>query len=157
MPNVIILRGDPRIKSKVAAEALTPGKLLEDDGSGGIQEHDTAGGNCKPWVALTNPATNPSSTALIDVDNASGDNTNFAMGRPGEEFYMWLKDGENVSEGDLLESDGAGNLQAHTPQAVDEGGTATYSVLANAARFEAAEDKDSSAGTVAVRIRARVV
>lgn len=155
MPNTVQLKtySDEKQKEGIAAAAITPGELIEKDASGQFQAHSTAGGNVIPRIAIEESYIGND----IDTDYASGDQVRYNFGQPGEEYYMFLAAGENASDGDLLESDGAGALQVHTPQAVDEGGTATYDIYTNEAHFVAAEDKDNSGGTSRVRIKVEVL
>lgn len=131
---------------KLAAAAVTPGELLELDGSGDVQAHSTSGGSVgSKRVALESPHVDNPGTDSIDTDYASGDVVYFAHGLPGEVYYMWLAGSQNVSEGDLLMSDGNGALTALS-------GTTIRSVVA-----EAAEDNDNSTNGSRVRLRARIV
>lgn len=151
-PKNIVLKGDPIRKERIANEALTPGELLDIDADSELIPHGTAGGNATPLFCVEAEQIGEG----IDDDYSAGDQTQYVVGRPGDEIYAFLKAGENVADGDELESDGAGALQAHTPQAVDEGGTATYTIYARGIVARAIEDKDNSAGTARVRIKVEV-
>lgn len=151
MPEVgkILLDGESSAlipaEDKAAAGAITPGDLVESDGSGGLQVHGTADGNAplvivalEPMgVALTNERT-------IDKAYAAADTVRHAFPRAGAKLYMWLAAGQNVAEGATLVSNGAGKLQA--PGA----GTDPLKIVA-----VAAEAVNNGAGTVPVRIRVR--
>lgn len=105
-----------------ASEALTPGELVEIDSDSEFTPHATAGGGpVMPIVVKEEPFEDLST----DVD--SGDRTVGLQPRPGDVLFMFLADGENVSEGDALESDGAGALQAHgTASTGDEDNVVGY-------------------------------
>jgi hypothetical protein len=149
-PTTIVLLGDPMTKERIATGAITPGWLLEREAvNDGVQAHSTAGGDAAAYVAIENPA---QSEAAGFVDYADGDRCYFAVGKPGDEFYMIAASGNDVTYGDILESDGNGLLQLYTAQAVDEGGTATYTVYLNAARFMALEDVDASTADLRIRV-----
>lgn len=103
------------IKERVAAAAITPGMLIEITGANKVQAHNSAGQNAARIFALED--------ALQGKD--LGDN--YAVAAPvqcwhvipGEEVYAILADGEDVDEGDFLESAGDGYLQKHTPDVVE--------------------------------------
>lgn len=128
MANTIILKGDPMMKERPLKSSvdITPGMLCEYDTSY-VKPHANAGQNASPIFAVEN--------AIIgdDIDTAyttDGEAVLLAFCEPGTEIYAFLATGNNVSIGDLLESDGAGALQKHTvpSQAVNEGGAATYTI-----------------------------
>lgn len=153
-PKTVLLKGDPIGKEAISASgsAITPGQLIELTSGDEVQEHSTAGGNAQPIIARAEEYAGGS----IDDDYAVGDTVPFYVGRSGDEFYAFLADGEDVSIGDYLESDGNGDLQAHTPQAVDEGGTATYTIYGEAIVFKALEALNNTSGTPS-RIKVEVV
>lgn len=150
MPNTILLGGDPIGYEAISASgsAITPGQLVEITSGDEIQEHSTAGGNAQPAFARAEEYAGGS----IDDDYAVGDTVPYYVGRTGDRFYAFLADGEDVDIGDLLESDGNGDLQAHTPQAVDESGSATYTIYGQAARFKALEAKAPSGSNTRIKI-----
>lgn len=153
-PNKITLKQYVEAQKEApAAIEVTPGELLEETSAGEVQPHSTAGGNCVPLIAKVEGYIGKN----IDETYAAGDQVRYEAGHTGEEYHMFLAAGENVSQGDLLESAGNGAFQAHTPQSVDEGGTATYTIYQNAARFKAAESVDNSGGAEAVRIKVEVI
>lgn len=161
MPNTILLSGQPQIHEGVANVAITPGQLIEflppGAGGGELRPHTNAGQNAAPMVALesTTPKRGVATTA-IDTAYAAAEQVRYAFARPGDRLFMWLAAGNDVGVGALLESGDNGALRAHTPQAVDEDGAASYTIYVQAPRFMAAEavDNDPGAGGAAVRIRA---
>jgi hypothetical protein len=117
-PKTIILKGDPIRKEGVASEAITPGHLVEFGGSNDLQAHSTAGGNARKAFAVENDLVGG---AITDA-YAQDDTLQYVIARPGDEVYALLAHGENVSEGDALESDSNGALQEHTaPGGSDSG------------------------------------
>lgn len=130
---------------KLAQSAVTPGELLELS-SGLVQAHSTGGGSVSAVrVALESPHVDNPGTDAIDTDYAGSELVYHAIGAPGDVFYMFLAGSQNVSEGDLLESDGAGALQALS-------GTSVRSAIA-----AAAEDNDNSTNGSRVRLRAQIL
>jgi len=154
MANTITLKGKKISlrKEADAAAAITPGQLLEEDTNGEVQPHSTAGGSAQPAFAIENGMIGDD----IDVDYSVGDNVHYRVFNKGAEVYAFLANGENVSIGDLLESDGAGALQAYTAQAVDEGGTGTYTIYDNAIVVKAKEALNNTSGSPS-RIKVEVV
>lgn len=153
MSNTILIKGDPQKQEEKCAAIVTPGELLTFNASGLLIPHGTAGGNPNPtMVAMEQEIIGNG----IDTDYASGDTVQYLIPKPGDVLYMFLADGENIDKGDPVESDGNGDLQEHTPQAVDEGGAATYTIYANAVLGYAEEDLDNSAGGARARIKVRI-
>ena len=114
---------------------ITPGMLLDIDGDGDLIKHDDAGENAVPYIAVENDYIGDD----IDEDYNDEDQIRYHIGITGERYYMWLQDGENVSEGDFLESAGDGTLQEHVLPEDTDGGT-TGDIHTQAARFIAKED-----------------
>lgn len=133
-----------------AAAAITPGMLLELTTAGKVQAHSSAGGNALPYIALENELEGEG----IDDAYAADDQVQVWVGTRGEEAYMILADGENVSIGNYLESNGAGYLQKHTEDteswesgSQQEGRSITiYSQQIVAQALEALDLSDSSGG-----------
>lgn len=95
----------------VAAAAITPGNLVEVASTGKVQKHSTAGGNALPKFAVEDELQGKG----IDEDYAAADQVQVWTPGRGDMVYALLADGQDVSIGDFLESDGAGKLQAHSP------------------------------------------
>ncbi len=154
MPNRIILKGSPIYKERPlkASVDITPGMLCDYDGAD-VKPHATAGGNASPIFAVENEIIGD------DIDTAytsDGETVKLAFCNPGAEVYAWLETGNNVSIGDLLESNGAGALQKHTAQAVNEGGAATYTIYARGPVARAIEAQNNTSGANA-RIKVEVL
>lgn len=147
--SIVIQAQEVTRKEALAGEAsIKPGHLLEWS-SGNLVTHNSAGGVLpNKLIALESPTPNDESNASIDVAYANGDRLYYAVGKPGEVYYMWLAAGENASKGSQLISDAAGGLTVATVDA---------STLANAIVGVAAEAKDNSGGGAAVRIKVEIV
>lgn len=140
MANVILLDGEAREEDYDAAATLTPGELvLPGSTEGEITVNATAVDPDAPRWFVREQVENAG--AGIDDDIASGDTCTVLKCESGAVVNAWLAYGENVSEGDALESDGAGALQAHT----------SGRIIAFAG-----EDNDNTSGGARVRIRAIV-
>jgi len=108
---------------KATAAVINPGMLLELTSAGYVQAHVTAGGNVLPMFALE------------DELQGNGIDTAYAVSVPiqvwipnrGDQVYGILADGETVSIGDFLESNGNGYLAVHTPD-IAVGGSSKESV-----------------------------
>ena len=73
---------------------------------------------------------------------------------PGDIVYGWgAAAATAITNQALLESAGNGTVRLHTPQAVDEAGSATLNIVQNGAIFRALEAVDNSGGGTAVRIK----
>ena len=140
-----------------ADEALTPGELVRFDADDELEPHGTAGGNALPIFVVENPyAETAAGAKAIDTDYALGSYARVIYAQPGDLVYDWLADGQNVAKGAALVSDGAGALQSGGTQAVDEGGTVTYTVYTDSVVGYADQDLNNSAGGARARIKVRV-
>lgn len=160
--NTILLQINERganrpIFEGVADAAITPGELLTFHTDGELKAHATAGGNALPMFAVEDPYNGDTANPAIDVDYATGETTRYVFAQPGDVVYAFLADGENVARGDMLESDGAGALKAHTARAIAEGGSSTYTMYIRGIVASADEALNNSAGGQRNRIKARVV
>lgn len=147
MPHKILLKqgdGGAIRKELVAGGTITPGMLVERTSSDTAQAHSTPGGNAATAFASENDLVGDG----IDDDYDSGDTVQLRYCQRGEEVYALLADGEDVSIGAQLESDGTGALQEHTPVGSD--------VQANAIVAIALEAINNASGDV-VRIKVEVV
>ncbi len=89
-----------------ADAAITPGMLVELT-STGVKKHATAGGNALPMFALEDELQGNG----IDDDYATDDKVQVWIPNRGDIVNALLKDEQNISVGDFLESDGEGKLQ----------------------------------------------
>jgi len=110
---------------KSTAVAINPGMLLElDETAGYVKAHANAGRNVLPMFALE------------DEMQGNGIDTAYAVSVPiqvwvpnrGDQVYAILADGESVSIGDFLESNGDGYLKVHVPD-IAIGGSSKESVI----------------------------
>lgn len=131
-----------------AGEAITPGMLVSVASDGDVDKNSSAGGVCEKLFALEDELQG----RTIDTDYDSGDPVQCWLATPGEEVLAWLANGEDVSIGDLLVSNGDGQLKAMT---ADSSGVVVeeYPI---AVALEAVDMSGSSgvdpSGRIAVRI-----
>jgi hypothetical protein len=148
--NTVVLKDFLKIfEEYVAAGVITPGMLIEYTSAGTVQAHSTAGGNVLTMLALEDELQGND----LDDDYAVGDPVQCWIPMRGAVAYMMIADGEDVSIGDLLESDGAGKLQVHV---ADNGGKTTPNQIV-AQALEAVGMSGSSAADPTGRIEVRIV
>lgn len=134
-----------RTREALAGEAgITPGMLLEWSGADLLKHNSAAGDAEAKKVAIENPWSDHGSGAAIAHAYADNETVFYIHALPGDQFYMWLADGENAAKGAALGSDGDGALDVLT---VD------VSLLEGAIVGYAAEAVDNSAGGAVARIR----
>jgi hypothetical protein len=104
------------LEKNAANDGLFPGKMLEVNTSDQVQEHSGASSAAIPMFALEDELQGNG----IDDTYSSGDPVQVWIPHRGDEVYAVLADGENVSIGDKLESDGNGSLQGGTTAPVAE-------------------------------------
>ena len=97
------------IEEIVATSAITPGMLLGLDGSNQVVPHSVAGGNAIRMFALEDELQGKG----INDAYAAADPVQVWFPGRGDEVYAILADGENIDEGDYLESNGDGLLKKH--------------------------------------------
>ena len=113
MPNSIILK---RLGAEVIEEitatavAIKPGYLVEMASATTVQAHSTAGGSVLPMFAIEDQFQGKAITA----DYAVSVKIQVWIPRRGDQVYAYLADGQSVSAGDFLESNGVGVLTSHT-------------------------------------------
>ena len=146
-PNTIHLGGDQTLVGDIAAGAsvVTPGMLV-DRASGVYIPHGVSTGVAQPAFALEQPYMNTGQdqsphVLTIDEDYAVGDLMDVGIGHTGATYYALLASGQNVVDGAVLASDGAGALTASSTNPV----------------VSAIEDVDNSAGPGNARIRVEVL
>lgn len=148
MPNIVLLKGAPLRDEGVAAEAITPGALVERTSTGTVQNHSTAGASAAPVFAKERAL---AGDGLADA-YASGDTVLLLTCRQGDEIYAFVAAAATaITAGDFLESDGAGGLQVIAVDAATDN-TERESVVA-----QAMESVDNSGGGSIARIKVRVV
>lgn len=123
MANTIELKkyGDNVIKEITGSGTIYPGMLLERTYSSGskVKAHSNAGQNAQPLFAIEDALQGN------DIDDAysSGALVRCEYFRSGDEVNAILADGESVTVGDFLESNGAGYLRKHS---ADSAGVVEY-------------------------------
>jgi hypothetical protein len=112
-------------KEANAASTIAPGMLIEYTSAGKFQPHSSAGQNAVALFAIEDALQGNG----IDDTYSSGDPVRGWFPQRGEEVFAILKDGENITKGDMLESGGSGYLQKHTEDvdASAAGATTIYS------------------------------
>jgi len=104
----LINSGSARFEEHRAAEAITPGMLLELDANGEVVTHITANGPSEKMFALED-ALQGNTIADAYADN---DLVFCILAAPGDVIYAILELGANVAIGAQLASAGDGTLQA---------------------------------------------
>lgn len=132
------------------AEAVKPGHLVDIDSTPEVIKHATAGAAIGTVKVADDHLT---SQKAAEDPYLNGEQVNMLINPPA--FRGWLASGENVARGALLESAGGGELREHVPQAVDEGGTATYNVVVLPVVGEADEAVDASGGVKRIKVLRR--
>jgi hypothetical protein len=121
-----------------ASKDVTPGMWLEFS-SGAVQPHSNASAVPSPKIVAVE-APYRSGAGIETAYDVDGEEVDFHYAQSGEQFFCLLAAGEDISAGDLLESDGAGGVQA---------GASTF--------LRALEDVDNSASYEYARIRVEVL
>ena len=109
-PKTILLKGGFRLEEMPAAAAITPGMLLAMDGDGKAAVHASAKGVAERMFAFEDVLQGKTIADAYSTDNP----VQCGIVNPGAEVYAWVKGGETVLVGGLLEADGAGRFQAVT-------------------------------------------
>lgn len=105
--------GDVTRRELLAAEAITPGELLEIASATTVGPHSGAAGFLQgKLVALESQTPDHDTNPSIDEDYDIGDTVYYAEGKPGDIFYMFLAAQETtvMNPPSPLVSDGAGAL-----------------------------------------------
>lgn len=140
-PNTISLRvwSIKEDKAPLATgQDVTPGMFLEFS-NGNVQPHASAAAVPAP-IIIAVEAPYRSGAGIETAYDVDGEEVDFHYAASGERFYALLAAGEDIAEGDLLESDGAGGVQA---------GASTF--------LRALEAVDNSASYEYARIRVEVL
>lgn len=115
-PHTIAIQGGAaRLEETSGEAAIKPGHLLAVS-SGEVIKHATADGTVLPvLVALEAVTAAGVAKAAIDSTYDDGDTVYYAVGQPGDVFYMWLATGNNAVDGvSPLGSNGDGTLKVVT-------------------------------------------
>ncbi len=129
----VALRGSPEVDEQTSASAaFTPGDLIEID-TGQWRRHANAGLNAAAAFALERDETGDG----IDVDYVLNDAVKAGYFAPGMRVNAFIASGQDLSEGEFLESAGDGTLRALVTDAATDD-TQRKSVVAVAAADSAA-------------------
>ena len=112
----ITIMGDPIRKENLASGAITPGHLIERLAATTVRNHTTSGGNAQKMFALEDELQGKE----IGEDYATGTRVMFGIFRAGDEVYARIANGQTVAYGNLLESNGDGELKVHVPQTLED-------------------------------------
>lgn len=136
---VIALQGNPiQYEDWAAAEAITPGQLVNINGSGLLIKHATAGGAAGRMFAMARDEMGDD----IDTAYAIGDTVKVGAFHAGQRVNAFIASGQNITVGTFLESAGAGVLRAFA---------------AGVILGQAVESVNNTAGPSAARIRVQVM
>ena len=137
--------GEPVQKEAKAEATITPGNLIQYHTDGDVKKHATAGG----WGGRKFAIEDALQGNEIGDDYSADDQVQFIDCGPGDEVYAWLAQGESVSIGSPLESNGSGLLRVSS----GEGSELPGSILA-----QSLETLDlSTSGDSATRIKVEIL
>jgi len=138
------IQGEPAVKEKLTAAALTPGHLVELTTSDTLQKHSTAAKTASKTFALTDTAVGGD----IDTAYASGARARYGAFGSGQEVYALVAaSAAAIVIDDSLESAGDGTLRKVVTD------TATDDTQRNSIVAYAIEAVDNSGGGAEARIR----
>ena len=138
------LKDTGRRDEREAAEAITPGHLVELTSADKVQKQATAAAKAEAAFAVEDSMQGKDYTE----DYSTGDRVQFHLLKKGQEVWAILKDGESVVIGDRIEPAGGGEVQKSS--------TTSAGALVNAAAqlaiaLEAIDASGSAATPVADR------
>lgn len=148
--NTIVLKNYLNIFEEYTATAvaLTPGMLLEVTSAGLVQAHSTEGGVILPMVALHDELQGKE----IDDDFAASAKVQCWIPQRGDQAYLLVADGETVSKGDFLISDGTGKVKVYTGDAASDVEYPNSIVGVALDDLDMTDSDDAEVGRVPVRI-----
>ena len=148
--NTIVLKNYLNIFEEYTATAvaLTPGMLLEVTSAGLVQAHSTEGGVILPMVALHDELQGKE----IDDDFAASAKVQCWIPQRGDQAYLLVADGETVSHGDFLISDGTGKVKVYTGDAASDVEYPNCIVGVALDDLDMTDSDDAEVGRVPVRI-----
>lgn len=114
--NTIVLKGLGTRKERQAVAAITPGHLVELTSANKVQAHGTAGGFAQKAFAVEDDLQGNTITDAYATDAR----VQYNVMLPGDEINALIADGEDISIGDKLVSNGDGTLKAVTSETTDE-------------------------------------
>lgn len=110
MANSIILKGNGVRQEAIGSSVIKPGNLIELNSSGNFVVHGTAGGIASRRFAVENDLCGKG----VSDSYGNGEVVQANVFQAGDEIQAFLKAGESVVLGQLLESAGDGTLRAVT-------------------------------------------
>lgn len=102
----ISINTDQPVKEELADAAITPGHLLERTTTG-VKKHATAGGRAQRLFAVEDE----NQGKEIDDDYTASSRCFFKNFLPGDMVYALIAEGETITIGDWLVSNGDGELK----------------------------------------------
>jgi hypothetical protein len=135
------------VEEYVAVAAITPGMLIELTSAGKVQAHSTDGGAVKPVMFATEDEFQGNT---ISDEYSAADRVECWIPQRGDNAYALVANGEDISIGDSLLSDGNGYLRAK-----DASGDSDSSIVAIA--LEDVDMSGSSGEDPSGRIIVRIV
>lgn len=131
-------------RDHVAAAAITPGMLLELTSANKVQAHSNAG---QDVGVIMFARENLLEGKTVDDNYAADDEVDVWIPQRGDIVEAILADGENVSIGDKLESNGYGFLQKYTADSyVPSEAVSVYGNQIVGVALEAIDASDNSSG-----------
>ena len=149
-PKTIYLRGTQPRSEALAAAGITPGHLIQLDSDGKFKVHASAGIAAAKCFAIEDDLQGK----VITDAYVAADIVQAVYALPGDDIYALLANGESVSIGDVLCSNGNGELKETT---LDSSGI-VIEEYPLAVALEAVDMSDSSgADPATARIKVRVM
>ena len=146
--NTIVKKGRGIRKERMANASITPGHLIELMTTNKVRVHATPGGHAQKAFAVENDLVG----AGITTAYGAASQVQYEVMERGAEVYALLANGQNVSIGAPLESNGDGTLRAYTH---DSNGLDTTNNIVGYA-LDAVDMSDSSAADPSGRITVEV-
>lgn len=141
----IILKGEgTSIEKAAAAATIYPGYLCELNSSDQLAIHSTSGGTQSSIVAIEDELQGKE----ISQNYASGDIVLARVLRPGDVALMVVADGQNISIGEYVDSNGDGTLKSLEPASA---GVSEFPRSCVGVALSAVDASDSATTTLANR------
>lgn len=111
---VIKVKGDGLVMEVEASGVITPGEIVEftSAATDTVVRHNSAGQNVVPLIVALEDGEQGKE---IGDNYASADKLKVWFPTRGSIFFGLISNGQSVTKGGLVESDGVGRLDAHTP------------------------------------------
>ena len=141
----ILAQGDPIAYEAVAAAAITPGMLLLRTSAGKVTPHNVAAGVAQPMFAREEEYVGTG----YDTDYAINDQVPYYVCRRGDRIWALVATGNNVANGEFLESNGDGTFRKNTHAVTTATTAAAWPV---AVALEAVNNASGSPARILVEI-----